>query len=106
MSELNGKSPTWQWLAGIAVSLIILLGGVMAADTRQEGRESRSMIVVNSARLTALETAYEIGQKADKEWRDEVRIALKTIAATLDSHERSTRAIGKMKQWQDYPTQR
>jgi hypothetical protein len=106
MTGENGKSITWQWLAGIAVSLVILFVGAMIAETRSEIKESRSVITINSARLTALERGNELQFQAIREWRDEMKAGIEKFEIALDKHERTTANIGRMKQWQDYPANR
>jgi hypothetical protein len=95
----NGKSPTWQWMAGITVSVIILFAGAMMAETRSEIKESRSIITINSARLTALERGNELQFQAIKEWREEMKAGVEKLTSTLDSHERSTASLMRAKNW-------
>jgi len=34
----NGKGPTWKWLAGILVGILIVVGGYFLGDVRSEVR--------------------------------------------------------------------
>ena len=101
----NGKSPTWQWLAGITISLIILISGAMIAETRSDIKDSRAVITINSARLTALEKGNELQFQSIKEWRDELKVSIEKISTTLDKHERTTANMAKVKSW-NAPEQR
>jgi hypothetical protein len=110
MTDEKANKVTFQWIAGILISIILLIAGVMLTDTRGDIKDTRDIVNVNSGRLTALEVAGQLQFAEIRQWRTEMKESLEKIAIVLDAHERNTReqkeATVKMKRWQDVPASR
>jgi hypothetical protein len=102
----SSKTPTWQWLTGVLLSVLLLIAGVSLTETRSDIRDAKKANAEVCDRVTVLETANKIQFESIRQWRDEMKAGMKEIADKLDNHERNTKAMATMKKWQDYPEKR
>jgi len=91
VGESNSKYPTWQWIAGAAISIIFLISSVSLTETRSDIRDVKKANAEICDRVTILETANKLQFQAIKEWRDEVRVGMSEIKDRLDRSEREAK---------------
>ena len=81
-------SPTFQWIAGILITIVLLVAGASLSETRSDVRDLRKENIEVCNRVTAIETANKLQFEEIKAWRQEVKTGMKEIADKLDKHER------------------
>ena len=91
----EGKSPTWQWLAGILVGILLLIAGATLNETRGDIRDVKKANADVCDRVTILETANKMQFEAIRAWREDVKTGMREIAERIDKHERTTTAMRK-----------
>lgn len=77
----NGdKTPTWQYVANGAISLLMIVSSVLLYETRADIKDGRKADALISERVTSIEKTMPLQFDAIKEWREEIRISLERIA--------------------------
>ena len=84
MANENGsKTPTWQWVAITAISILLVLAAFLLNATRADIKETRADIKevrMSSAaiglRVMAIETSMPLQFEAIKLWREEIKLSL------------------------------
>lgn len=85
MANGESKTPTWQWIAGIAISILIFLSNVILLTALADIRDGKELDSKMDVRVTSMERTNELQFEAIKEWREEIRSSLAQIA----SHQRT-----------------
>lgn len=80
MANENNKSPTWQWVAGIAISGMILLSNFILFTALSDIRDGKAVDSKMDVRVTSIEDTNKLQFDTIKEWRDEIRLSLIQIA--------------------------
>jgi hypothetical protein len=89
------KTPTWQWVAITAISLLLVLASILMNETRNDIREVRAQSALMMARITAVETSTTLQYAAIHERQREIKEALdKILLAERESAERIAKHIG------------
>jgi hypothetical protein len=98
-NEKNDKFPTFQWIAGILITIVLLISSAGLSenrnnvkDLRKENVEIRKENVEICNRVTAIETANKLQFEEIKAWRQDVKLGIKEISDKLDKHERGIQA--------------
>ena len=80
-SHINGRSPSWRWLAGVVVGLLLAVGGYLYAQTQRRiertedaitairdlATAANGLVLADRDRLTMLETRlFRIEDKLDR----------------------------------------
>ena len=97
-NENGSKFATFQWIAAILVTIILIIAGASLSETRSDIRDVRKSTIDACDRITILETANKLQFEEIRAWRQEVRTGMKEIADKIDRHERSTQLV---KKWND-----
>ena len=79
MEKEETKTPTWQWVAMSAISLLLVFASILMNETRNDIREVRAQTTVITARLTAVETATQLQYQAINERQAEIKTYLAQI---------------------------
>jgi len=98
LNENGSKFPTFQWIAGILISIILIIAGASLSETRSDIRDVRKSTVEVCDRVTILETANKLQFEEIRAWRQEVKSGMREISDKLDKHERSSQLV---KKWND-----
>lgn len=76
----NGKTPTWQWIAGITMSGLMFFSSVMLLTALADIKESRVIVAKLDLRVNTIEQTMPLQFEAIKEWREEIKQSLAQIA--------------------------
>lgn len=80
MANGDTKTPTWQWIAGIAISALMFLSNIILLTALSDIRESKVVDSKMDVRVTSIEDTNKLQFDTIKEWRDEIRLSLSQIA--------------------------
>jgi len=79
MANGDSKTPTWQWIAGIAMSGLMFFSSAMLLAALSDIKEGRMLTAGIDLRLKAMEIAMPLQFEAIKEWRTEIKESLDLI---------------------------
>ena len=86
-TDVNGKTPTWNWVAGIAMSGLMFFSSLLLLTALSDIREGRvedarlkEADAKISERVKSIEDTSKLQFDAIKEWREEIRLSLEKIA--------------------------
>ncbi len=106
MTSENSKTPTWQWVAGLALSALMFSSSVLLLETRADIKEVRQANVAISERVKVIETGIPLQFEAIKAWRDEIRVSLDRLStgqqAAIDAIAKRDRSAAAVKKWNEY----
>jgi len=104
----SGKTPTWQWVAGILLTIVLIIATASLSETRSDIRDTRKATSDVCDRVTVLETASRLQfeemrqwRNEIKTWRDEIRMDMRSVAEQISKHERNTLSAMRVKDWND-----
>lgn len=97
-SENGSRFPTFQWIAAILVTIVLIIAGASLSETRSDIRDVRKSTVEVCDRVTILETANKLQFEEIRAWRNEVKLGMEKISEKIDRHEKSTQLVRK---WND-----
>jgi hypothetical protein len=81
MANGDSKTPTWQWIAGIAMSGLMFFSSVMLMTALSDIKEGRKITTEINLRVTSIEKTMPLQFEAIREWREEIRESLAQIAS-------------------------
>lgn len=76
----NGKTPTWQWIAGIAMSGLMFFSSLLLLTSLSDIKSVKQDNVDIAKKVAVIERGNELQFEAIKEWREEIRLSLERIA--------------------------
>lgn len=97
-NENGSRFPTFQWIAGILISIVLIIAGASLKETRGDIKDAQKDVAAVCDRVTILETANRLQFEEIRAWRKEVKEGIKEIYDKLDKHEKSTQLVRK---WND-----
>lgn len=80
MANGDTKTPTWQWVAGLAISGLLLLSNFILFTALTDIRDGKTVDAKIDVRVTSIEDTNKLQFDTIKEWRDEIRLSLSQIA--------------------------
>lgn len=80
MANSESKTPTWQWVAGIAISGLIFLSNLILFTALSDIRDGKELDSKMDVRVSSIEDTNKLQFETIKEWRDEIRLSLAQIA--------------------------
>jgi hypothetical protein len=80
MGNGDSKTPTWQWIAGIAMSGLMFFSSVMLLAALADIKEGKAVDAKMDLRVTTIEQTMPLQFEAIKEWREEIKQSLAQIA--------------------------
>jgi len=81
MANGDSKTPTWQWVASLAISGLLFFSSVMLLAALADIKEGRAVDAKLDLRITTIENTMPLQFDAIKEWREEIRLSLERIAS-------------------------
>ena len=78
---MNNKTPTWQWVATGAISLLLFFASFFLYETRADIKEWRQATIAMDLRVTSIEKVMPLQFEAIREWRTEINTNLEQIKA-------------------------
>lgn len=90
--KTDDKFPTFQWIAGILITIVLLISSAGLSENRNDVKDLRKENVEICNRVTAIETANKLQFEEIKAWRQDVKLGIKEISDKLDKHERGIQA--------------
>ena len=75
------KTPTWQWVAMSAISLLLVVASILMNETRSDIREVRTQISQMSPRIAAVEVGQSLQYSLINEREADIKAMLAQIIA-------------------------
>ncbi len=94
-NDENSKTPTWQWVAIAAISVLLTLAAIMLNETRADIKEVRISSAAIGQRVAVIETGIPLQFETIKAWREEMKINLKEIIA----NQKEIKSNAVVKKW-------
>jgi hypothetical protein len=97
MTNSDSKVPTWQWVAGIAITILMIVAGASLSETRNDVRAHQKDIAA----------LYVVQAKSDEKFNNiiegiaELKVGQKAVVQALDAHEKATASQLRVKSWND-----
>ncbi len=83
MSDLQ-KVPSWQWIAGIAMTGLMFFSSVLLLAALSDIKEGRATSAKLDLRVTTIEQIMPLQFNAISEWRNEMKIDLQGMKTSLN----------------------
>lgn len=82
MANGDNKTPTWQYVAGVLMSFLMLVTSFLSYEIWSDVKEGRKIDAALDLRITSIEKTTPLQFDGIKEWMEEIRHNIELIASS------------------------